>query len=54
MMLTRVVALKLARHNIRANAVALGIIKTSFGSGNPDFDRELMSMGRTGMPDELA
>ncbi|NUB93400.1 SDR family oxidoreductase [Haloterrigena sp. SYSU A121-1] len=41
MMLTRVAALELARHDIRVNAVAPGIIETTFGAGNPDFDREL-------------
>ena len=36
MMLTRVAALELARYDIRVNAVAPGIIETTFGSGNPD------------------
>ncbi|MFB6134819.1 MAG: SDR family NAD(P)-dependent oxidoreductase [Halanaeroarchaeum sp.] len=40
MMMTRVAALELARHDVRVNAVAPGIIRTSFGSGNPDLDAE--------------
>ncbi|MCU4973254.1 SDR family oxidoreductase [Halobacteria archaeon AArc-m2/3/4] len=39
MMLTRVAALELARYDVRVNAVAPGIIETTFGSGNPDFER---------------
>ncbi|MFC7138968.1 SDR family NAD(P)-dependent oxidoreductase [Halosimplex aquaticum] len=41
MMITRVAALELARHDIRVNAVAPGIIRTTFGQGNPDVDEEL-------------
>ncbi len=41
MMITRVAALELARHDIRVNAVAPGIIRTTFGQGNPDVDEGL-------------
>ena len=41
MMITRVAALELGRHDIRVNAVAPGIIRTTFGEGNPDYDRDL-------------
>jgi NAD(P)-dependent dehydrogenase (short-subunit alcohol dehydrogenase family) len=39
MMLTRVAALELARHDIRVNAVAPGIIKTAFGADNPSVEQ---------------
>ncbi|MDJ1433621.1 SDR family oxidoreductase [Halostagnicola sp. A-GB9-2] len=41
MMLTRVAALELASHDIRVNAVAPGIIETTFGSGNPEPERHV-------------
>jgi hypothetical protein len=37
----RAAALELARHDIRVNAVAPGIVRTTFGQGNPDYDRDL-------------
>jgi NAD(P)-dependent dehydrogenase (short-subunit alcohol dehydrogenase family) len=40
MMLTRVAAVELAAFDIRVNAVAPGIIRTTFGQGNPDLERE--------------
>jgi NAD(P)-dependent dehydrogenase (short-subunit alcohol dehydrogenase family) len=39
MMITRVAALELAAHDVRVNAVAPGLIDTTFGAGTPDLDR---------------
>ena len=40
MMITRVAALELAQHDIRVNAVAPGLIDTTFGSGTPEIEGE--------------
>jgi NAD(P)-dependent dehydrogenase (short-subunit alcohol dehydrogenase family) len=40
MMLTRVASAELAPYGIRVNAVAPGIIETTFGEGNPETDAE--------------
>jgi NAD(P)-dependent dehydrogenase (short-subunit alcohol dehydrogenase family) len=41
MMITRVASLELARFDIRVNAVAPGLIETTFGTGNPELDRNV-------------
>ncbi|GCF15869.1 sorbitol dehydrogenase [Haloarcula mannanilytica] len=39
MMITRVGALELAKHDIRVNAVAPGVIETTFGTDNPEIEQ---------------
>ncbi|MEW5945340.1 MAG: glucose 1-dehydrogenase [bacterium] len=59
-MLTKVLAAELAPFNIRANAVAPGLVKTKFSSAlwqNEDILKRVLThtpMGRTGEPEEIA
>jgi 3-oxoacyl-[acyl-carrier protein] reductase len=55
---TRTMALELAPHDIRVNAVAPGITETpasrTYVDEDPERDRRAIAMGRRGRPDEIA
>lgn len=59
-MLTRVMALELAEHNIKVNCIAPGNVHTRFGDSrftvNPDYEKELIKktpLGRIAEADEI-
>ena len=58
MAVTRTLALELARHGIRVNAVAPGVTKTpasgTYVDDDPERDRRAIAMGRRGRPEEVA
>jgi 3-oxoacyl-[acyl-carrier protein] reductase len=55
---TRTMALELAPHDIRVNAVAPGVTETpasrTYVDKDPERDRRAIAMGRRGRPDEIA
>jgi 3-oxoacyl-[acyl-carrier protein] reductase len=55
---TRTMALELAPHDIRVNAVAPGVTETpasrTYVDEDPERDRRAIAMGRRGRPDEIA
>jgi 3-oxoacyl-[acyl-carrier protein] reductase len=55
---TRTMALELAQHDIRVNAVAPGVTETpasqTYVDDDPERDRRAIAMGRRGRPDEIA
>ncbi|OBF28542.1 SDR family oxidoreductase [Mycobacterium sp. ACS4331] len=55
---TRTMAVELAAHNIRVNAVAPGVTETpasgTYVDPDPDRDRRAIAMGRRGRPEEQA
>jgi 3-oxoacyl-[acyl-carrier protein] reductase len=55
---TRTMALELAEHNIRVNAVAPGVTETpasqTYVDHDPERDRRAIAMGRRGCPEEIA
>jgi NAD(P)-dependent dehydrogenase (short-subunit alcohol dehydrogenase family) len=59
-MLTRQIALELAGYNIRANALAPGIVKTDFNSAfwkDPEVERKtagMVPLGRLAEPEDIA
>jgi NAD(P)-dependent dehydrogenase (short-subunit alcohol dehydrogenase family) len=56
--MTRTMAVELAMHNIRVNAVAPGVTETAasrtYVDDDPDRDRQAIAMGRRGRPEEQA
>ncbi|WP_123027203.1 SDR family NAD(P)-dependent oxidoreductase [Mycolicibacterium stellerae] len=56
--MTRTMAVELARHNIRVNAVAPGVTATAasltYTGDDPDRDHQAIAMGRRGTPEEQA
>lgn len=56
--MTRTMAVELALHNIRVNAVAPGVTETAasrtYVDTDPDRDRRAIAMGRRGRPEEQA
>lgn len=59
-MLTRVMAMQLEKHNIRVNAIAPGLIKTRLsealwkGSQLPEYEERDNTLNRMGMPGDIA
>jgi NAD(P)-dependent dehydrogenase (short-subunit alcohol dehydrogenase family) len=55
---TRTMAVELAQHDIRVNAVAPGVTETpasqTYVDDDPERDRRAIAMGRRGRPDEIA
>jgi NAD(P)-dependent dehydrogenase (short-subunit alcohol dehydrogenase family) len=56
--MTRTMAVELASHNIRVNAVAPGVTETAasrtYTDDDPERDRKAIAMGRRGRPEEQA
>lgn len=56
--MTRTMAVELAPHNIRVNAIAPGVTETAasqtYTDNDPDRDRRAIAMGRRGRPEEQA
>jgi NAD(P)-dependent dehydrogenase (short-subunit alcohol dehydrogenase family) len=56
--MTRTMAVELALHNIRVNAIAPGVTETAasrtYTDADPERDRQAIAMGRRGRPDEQA
>jgi 3-oxoacyl-[acyl-carrier protein] reductase len=56
--MTRTMAVELAQHNIRVNAIAPGVTETAasrtYTDEDPERDRQAIAMGRRGRPEEQA